>query len=51
MFRVIVNGLLIGTRKEFGDARKLGINAKNTYTNNPIVTIEDRIGRVIEIIK
>ena len=51
MFRIVVNGLLIGTRKEYGDARQLGINAKKTYTNDPIVTIEDKIGRVIEIIK
>lgn len=51
MFRVIVNGLLIGSRKEFGDARKLAVNAKNSYTKKPVVTIEDRIGFVIEIIK
>lgn len=51
MFRVVVNGFLIGTRKFFGSARDLGIRAKNNYTNNPIVTIEDEIGFVIEIIQ
>lgn len=51
MFRVVVNGLWIGSRKEFGDARRLAVNAKNSYTNNPVVTIEDRIGFVIEIVQ
>ena len=51
MFRVIVNGFLIGSRKTFGGARDLARRAKNTYTNQPIVTIEDQIGRVIEIVK
>lgn len=51
MFRVLVNGLLIGQRRSFGDARILAKNAKHSYTNNPVVTIEDRIGFVIEIVK
>ncbi|WNY98750.1 hypothetical protein SUSP_001168 [Sulfurospirillum sp. 'SP'] len=51
MFRVIVNGFLIGSRKTFGGARDLARRAKNTYTKQPIVTIEDQIGRVIEIVK
>lgn len=51
MFRVLVNGLLIGQRRVFGDARILAKNAKRIYTNNPVVTIEDRIGFVIEIVK
>ena len=51
MFRVLVNGLFIGQRRFFGDARILAKNAKRNYTNNPIVTIEDRIGWVIEIVK
>ena len=51
MFRVVVNGLLIGSRKTFCGARDLATRAKNNYTKQPIVTIEDQIGRVIEIVK
>ena len=51
MFRVVVNGLLIGSRKTFCGARDLARLAKNTYTKQPIVTIEDQIGPVIEIVK
>lgn len=51
MFRVIVNGFLIGSRKTFGGARDLASLAKNNYTKQPIITIEDQIGRVIEIVK
>lgn len=51
MFRVVVNGLLIGSRKIFGDALDLALRAKDNYTKQPIITIEDQIGRVIEIVK
>lgn len=51
MFRVVVNGFLIGSCKTFGGARDLATRAKNNYTKQPIVTIEDQIGRVIEIVK
>ena len=51
MFRIVVNGLLIGSRKTFGGARDLALSAKKNYTKQPIVTIEDQIGSVIEIVK
>lgn len=51
MFRVLVNGLLIGQRRFFVDARILARSAKRHYVKNPVVTIEDRIGWVIEIVK
>lgn len=51
MFRVIVNGCLIGNRKFYGDAKALAVNALKSYTNKPIVTIENKIGYVVEIVK
>lgn len=51
MFRIVVNGLLIGYRRSFGNARDLAIKALNSYTQKPIVTIEDSIGNVVEHIK
>ena len=51
MFRVVVNGFFIGDRDSFDGARRLALSAKNQYTKCPIVTIEDKTGRVIEIVK
>ena len=51
MFRVVVNGLLIGNRKFYGDAKALAVSALKNYVKFPVITIENSIGDVIEIVK
>ena len=51
MFRVVVNGLLIGQRRIYGDAKELALEALRDYVKSPVITIESAIGEVIEIVK
>ena len=51
MFRIVVNGSLNSSFSKFSDAHEHARRLFRIYGKTPIITIEDKTGRVIEVIK
>ena len=51
MFRVVVNGSLNSSFSKFSDAHEHAKRLFRIYRKTPIITIEDKTGRVIEVVQ